>query len=218
MLRLTVLLFVSSCVQAEAETQQQAQQSPPAEIVDAPFEVSDSAEGLLLTWYDDEGPHRAESRDEIPEESRENVRVDSLQLPPDERDPDAVFVADLRSAGQGGDYPVRRFTRIAFDALLDEATEPVEVAVAASDVIIYGASWCGACRSAARYFTRRGVAFEEKDIEREPGAREEMQRKARAAGLRPSGIPVIDFRGTILTGFNQRRIDDLIGNSPSQTL
>jgi hypothetical protein len=37
-----------------------------------------------------------------------------------------------------------------------------------------------------------------------------MQTKARRAGVRPSGIPVIDFRGTILTGFDQARLDSLI--------
>jgi hypothetical protein len=37
-----------------------------------------------------------------------------------------------------------------------------------------------------------------------------MQRKAMAAGIRPSGIPVIDVRGRILTGFDPATLDRLL--------
>ena len=81
--------------------------------------------------------------------------------------------------------------------------------------MIYGASWCGACRQARQFFEREGVAFVDRDIERDPGARDEMNQKARAAGVPTSGIPVIDVRGTILTGFDERRIRQLLAASPS---
>jgi len=208
-------------------------EAPRGEPVEPPFQVAGDAEGLVLTYYDEEGPHTVHRRSDVPEAHRERVRVDSLEIPPEQREPNHVYVADLRNEVQGR-YAVRRFTREAFDDLLDEAAGVDEPPVvegpdpaiahagqAGSDVIIYGASWCGACRSAARYLSQRGVPFEEKDIEREPGARAEMNAKARAAGVRPSGIPVIDFRGNILTGFDQRRIDALIaqtGNSGTTTL
>lgn len=226
-----VLLSVTLCLgcSEDATSGPDPAAAAEGELVEPPFEVSGEAEDLVLTWYDEEGPHLAERRSDIPEEHREHVRVDSLQLAPEERDPDHVYVADLR-AEQGGRYPVRRYSREAFDAVVERAmgvpeqggeqvgSAPVAEATALSHVIIYGASWCGACRAAAAHLRRRGVPFEEKDIERDPGARAEMQRKARAAGVRPSGIPVIDFRGTILTGFDQRRIDQLIGQSATHTL
>ena len=205
------------------------QETPTAEeaqaegaLVEPPFEVRGEADDLVLTWYDAEGPHLAERRSDIPEEHRAQVRVDSLQLAPEERDPAHVYVADLR-VEQDGRYPVRRYSREAFDAIVERAmgvqAAPTEATAGAlGDVVIYGASWCSACRAAASHLRRRGVPFEEKDIERDPGARAEMQRKAQAAGVRPSGIPVIDFRGTILTGFDQRRIDRLIEQSRTRTL
>ena len=226
---LLLLLAVSAaCPQADAPeaATDEAAEGAPAE---PPFEVRGEAEDLVLTWYDEEGPHLAERRSDIPEEHRARVRVDSLRLAPEERDPAHVYVADLR-AEEDGRYPVRRYSREAFDALVEEAmgvaddSASTQVAgstqggAASGEVVIYGASWCSACRAAAAHLRRRGVPFEEKDIERDPGARAEMQRKARAAGVSPSGIPVIDFRGTLLTGFDQRRIDRLIERSATHTL
>lgn len=200
-------------------------EAPQGIPMEPPFEVAGEAEGLVLTYFDEDGPHTVHRRSEVPEALRERVRVDSLEIPPDQRDPNHVYVADLRREVEGR-YAVRRFTREAFDELLDRAAgveEPTEAplegaALASNDVIIYGASWCGACRSAARYLAQRGVPYQEKDIERDQGARAEMNAKARAAGLRPSGIPVIDFRGNILTGFDQRRIDALIAQTGTRTL
>jgi glutaredoxin len=194
------------------------------EVVEPPFAVRGEADRLLLAWFDEEGLHSAASREDVPEERRERVRVESLTIAPEDRlDPEFVYVADLRQAGEHGGYVVRKLQRAAFDALVDRATghdQPVAQAQAQAfagvhgdpnaDIIIYGASWCGACRSAAAFLRQRGVPFQEKDIERDPGARAEMQRKAQEAGVRPSGIPVIDFRGRILTGFDQATMQRLL--------
>jgi glutaredoxin len=192
---------------------------------DPPFGVSGDLDGLMLVWFDEEGPHTATQREDVPEDRRQYVRVDSLRLAPDERlDADHVWVADVR-AERNGEYPVRTLERATFDALVDRAAgttppsevadpgEPTAVAQAGdpnADVIIYGADWCGACRSAASYLRQREVPFVEKNIERDEAALAEMQAKARRAGINPSGIPVIDFRGTMLTGFDPQRLDQLI--------
>lgn len=188
---------------------------------EAPFAVRGDAEGLLLVWFDEEGQHTAHARSEIPESARERVRVDDLSLPPGERlDPDLVYVADLRAPDGSGDYAVRTFARTRFEALVAAAAPPPPEPVAAptavaagdpnADVIIYGASWCNACRGAASFLRSRNIAFVERDVEREPGAREAMMRAASAAGVRPSGIPVIDFRGQIIAGFDRGALERAI--------
>ncbi|MBZ0120442.1 MAG: hypothetical protein K8H88_25850, partial [Sandaracinaceae bacterium] len=53
--------------------------------LEAPFEVRGEAEGLLLVWYDEQGPHTATRRSEVPEAQRAFVRVDDLSLPPEQR-------------------------------------------------------------------------------------------------------------------------------------
>ena len=198
-------------------------ESPPAdpaadtgEVVEPPFAVRGDASGLLLMWFDEEGVHQASSRAAVPEARRGEVRVDSLSLPPDARDPDHVFVADLRNADAEGDYTVRRMRREAFDRRVESYGEPAggegsaSTGAASSDVIVFGASWCGACRQTEAFLRERGIAFVERDIEQDPGARQDMMQRARAAGVSPSGIPVIDFRGRIIEGFDRDALERAI--------
>src|SRR6185312_5109791 len=143
----------------------------------------------------------AQKRSEIPEGQRAAVRIESLNVGPDARlDPDHIYVADLRNPGSDGSFAVQKATRAWFDAQVDRAKP--QPAVEESSVIVYKASWCGVCRNAAAYLKSRHVQFVEKDVEKEPGASEEMQRKAQAKGLHPRGVPVIDFRGEIMLGFD----------------
>lgn len=192
------------------------------ELVEPPFAVQGEADGLLLVWYDAQGgAHPAGSRSEVPEAQRARVRVDALELAPEQRlDPAFVYVADLRAPAGSGRYPVRKLARDVFESSLVSAAAPAtgeqpgeHTASASSDVIIYGASWCGACKQAAQFFHRKGVPFVEKDIEKEPGARSEMVAKARAQGVKTGGIPVIDVRGTMLGGFNPERIEQLLATN-----
>lgn len=187
--------------------------------VSPPFNVRDDLSGLLLVWFDKGGLHTADRRSQIPESRRQYVRVDSLQIAPDKRlDPDYVYIADLRKPDANGSFEVRKYRRDWFEALVDSETgvaaqsdEPSAPTDSnpsgttndkSASVVIYGASWCGACRSAAQYMRKHGIAFVEKDIEKDSNAYAEMQRKARAAGIKPGGLPLIDFRGRIVSGFN----------------
>ena len=182
------------------------------EPVTPPFAVSGELEGLLLVWVDAQGVHTAQKRSEIPEAQRAFVRVDSLNVAPDARlDAEHVYVADVRTPDAKGAYPVSKASRTWFDAQVDRAKPPPAAASAGSDsVVVYKASWCGACKSAAAYLRSRHVNFVEKDVEKDPGASQEMLQKAQAKGLSPRGVPVIDFRGEIMLGFDQARLASLI--------
>ncbi|MDQ3037472.1 MAG: glutaredoxin family protein [Myxococcota bacterium] len=206
------------------ETRAESAGGAPAqgEVVTPPFAVDGDAEGLLLTWFDEQGTHTAGARHEIPEERRGEVRVDSLELAPDARDPEHVFVADLREPAADSRYVVRRVPRAAFDRRVETFGDVLEGGgpattgeVASSDVVIFGASWCGACRETEAYLRGRGVPFVERDIERDPGAREDMQRRAARAGISPRGIPVTDFRGRIIQGFDRPALDRAIRETSS---
>jgi glutaredoxin len=192
------------------------------EPIQPPFAVRGEAEGLLLVYFDHEGLHTVSRRSEIPAEHRAMVRVDDLSAAPEDRlDPELVYVADLRQPGADGHYPVRRMTRAAFEGRVNGAAPAVAAAnppaaapeagePTTADVIVYGASWCGACRSVEAFLRARQIPFVERDIEREPGAREAMLRAARSAGIQPGGIPVIDFRGRIIQGFDQPALERAI--------
>jgi glutaredoxin len=186
--------------------------------------VTDASTDLLLTWIDDKGEFHVEQKvADVPVASRDVVRVaDPVKDPPKLDD---VFVVDLRSPGPAGAYPVRtmsrpEFEKIAVDrrqqhgkVLTPQGAASVAPADARPTVIIYGASWCGPCHQAAAYFKRRGVAFVEKDIEADGSAAREMHAKLASAGMRGGSIPVIDVRGKVIVGFDERAVDRALGQA-----
>ncbi len=179
-----------------------------------PFEVKGELDGLLLVWFDEQGQHTAARASEVPEARREHVRIDSLAVAPDKRlDADHVYVADLRKAQGDGSYAVQIRNRDWLDAHV-QSLQPAP-SIAAGDVTVYMASWCGACKAATAYMRSRDVAFTEKDIEKDSTAAAEMQQKAQAAGKTPRGVPVIDFKGTIMLGYDQAALAQLIDKQGS---
>jgi glutaredoxin len=209
----------------EADPSSAKPEAQKGQKVSPPFDVRDDLNGLLLVWFDKDGLHTADKRSQVPEARREYVRVDSLLIAPEKRlDPDYVYIADLRKPTADGSYEVRKYRRDWFEELVDH-----EAGVAKSDkpssptdsnrsdkpkdatapVIIYGAPWCVACRVAAQYLRKNGIAVVEKDIEKDSSAYAEMQQKARAAGVQPGGLPLIDFRGHIVSGFNPDVLNQL---------
>ncbi len=80
-------------------------------------------------------------------------------------------------------------------------------------VIIYGASWCGACHQAAAWLKKKNVSYVEKDIEADAKADEEMRAKLDKAGLRGGSIPVIDVRGVVMVGFSAPRVEEALGRT-----
>lgn len=206
--------------------------APELEAAAEPPVVTEATAGLRFTWIDERGNfHVEEKLGDVPEGAREVVRV----ADPDREGPGSgrVWLADLRAAGDGGHYVVRSAPRDDFEKVAVErrakhgavlapklassaSAGPAGSAsgaasagapVSGADVVIYGASWCGPCHKAAAYLKKKGVAFVEIDIERDAVAQREMKAKLAKAGVRGGSIPVIDVRGRILVGFDERAVD-----------
>ena len=77
-------------------------------------------------------------------------------------------------------------------------------------VIVYGTSWCGYCKKAREYLAAHHIPFEDKDIEKDDGAADELARKAADQGIHPGGVPVIDVHGKLIVGFNRVALDHLL--------
>jgi len=178
--------------------------------------ITNESTDLLFTWIDDKGEFHVEPKvAAVPEPSREFVRVADPVKDPAKLDD--VFVADLRTVGPDGRYPVKTMARTEFEKLAVErrTNKKLEARPAASvlpgaerpTVIIYGASWCGPCHQAAAYLKAHHVQFVEKDIESDSGAAREMHAKLEAAGMRGGSIPIIDVKGKLMVGFDERAMD-----------
>lgn len=74
-----------------------------------------------------------------------------------------------------------------------------------SNVTIYSTPTCGYCHMAKEFFSRNNVTFEEKDVASDMEARQEMLEKSQQMG-----VPVIDVDGTILVGFNEPKLRELL--------
>jgi glutaredoxin len=212
--------------------------SPPTDPQPAALTVSDASDAFLFTWIDDKGDFHVETRvADVPIMGRDAVRVADPGKDDGSRG-DRVFVADLRQTRADGSYVVRTMARSDFEAIAlarreksgptlanaapppsssaaDPAGAPVggEAHASRAVVIVYGAAWCGACHEATRYLRRKGIAYVEKDVEKDPSAEREMQEKLARNGLRGGSIPVLDVRGKIMIGFNPSEVDAALGQA-----
>ncbi len=194
--------------------------------------VKGDSTGLLFTYLDEKGDfHVVERVGDVPESSRELVRV--MDPTRDDPNPESVMISDLRHANDDGIFAVKPMSRSEFDKVALErrkkngltlATVPSaapsgsagaagHVNAAAGPIIIYGASWCGACHEAAAYLKSRNIPFVEKDIEADSSAQREMNAKIARAGVRGGSIPIIDVHGKILQGFSAQAIEQALKGS-----
>jgi glutaredoxin-like YruB-family protein len=70
------------------------------------------------------------------------------------------------------------------------------------NVTIYTATWCGFCHAAKDYFDKKGVKYDDRDVEHDP---KYMMEAVNKSGQR--GIPVIDIDGKVIIGFDRPAID-----------
>jgi glutaredoxin len=71
-------------------------------------------------------------------------------------------------------------------------------------VIMYTTARCGACIHAKEYFARKGVRYEERDVEKSDAARAEFGK------LGGRGVPLILIGNERMEGFDERRLNELL--------
>ena len=75
-----------------------------------------------------------------------------------------------------------------------------------SSIIVYSTPTCRYCDLAKQFLKDNGVAYEEINVAVDRKAAQEMIAKSGQMG-----VPVIDFDGEIIIGFNRGRLAELIG-------
>lgn len=193
-----------------------------------PLVLRDDTKDILLTWVDPTGDfHVVQTLNDVPPDAKDKVRV--VLTTKDEGTTDPVYVADLRQKKVDQTYPVTTLPRASWEELGAakrkarlEALAPVasaQAGIASKEtpvatgrlVTIYGAKWCGACRQAKSYLTKKGVRFLEKDVDESPTVQAELRAKLSKAGMPPtSSIPILDVGGKVLVGFSQSAIDSAL--------
>jgi glutaredoxin len=197
-----------------------ASASPPRADVDGepPMPVvTDDAKDLLFSFVDAHGRVQAASSiANVPEQVRARVLVVDLTKSPEQRQAHRyAFFADLTAKDPDGRYPVSVVSR--YDAARGQVRAPMAPAPEGS-VVVYSAQWCGFCKKAKAWMTSKNVPFIERDVEKMPGAQQELDAKLAAAGTSGGGIPVIDWSGTIVMGFDAARLEKLLREKPPSAL
>jgi glutaredoxin-like YruB-family protein len=75
----------------------------------------------------------------------------------------------------------------------------------AKSVTVYSATWCAFCHAAKDYLDKKGVKYEDRDVESKKEWAEEAQTKSGQ-----TGIPVLDIDGTVIVGFDRPKIDEAL--------
>lgn len=78
---------------------------------------------------------------------------------------------------------------------------------AQTTVIVYSTPWCAFCKTEKQYLEHLGVTFISRDIEEQPEFKDELDKKL---GGNFTGVPVTDIDGELVTGFDRRKIDELL--------
>ncbi|HNB36235.1 MAG TPA: glutaredoxin domain-containing protein [Anaerolineales bacterium] len=73
-------------------------------------------------------------------------------------------------------------------------------------VLVFSTPTCSFCTMAKNYFRQKGIKFTDIDVSRDQAAARDMVRRSGQMG-----VPVIDIGGKIIVGFDQPRINSLLG-------
>ena len=163
--------------------------------------------------------------DGVPEQSRDLVLV----IPEAGAPAGLAYVADLRTANEGGEYSYKVVHVQELDKALDESRGAAEApdaagntsvasSVARDEVIMFSASWCGVCTQARRWFRNKGIEVVERDIEKDKNARTamlDMAKKAGANGSQLNGVPIIFVNGQMFPGFDPYKIQAALKSAKS---
>lgn len=74
-------------------------------------------------------------------------------------------------------------------------------------VTVYGTPWCAFCKTEKQYLEHLGVSFTSRDIEEQPEYKDQLDK---LLGGNFTGVPVTTIGDEIVTGFDRRKIDELL--------
>jgi glutaredoxin len=212
-LPLALILALAACkAPAPTAAAEQAPSAPPPADLKTP-DVRPGTDSLLFTFVEGYRVRVVTKIDEVPERVRERVLVTDLRMSAEDRSAHRYnYFADLTQPQADGSYPVSVVSR--YDAAAGQGVKVGLPKPPAGAVVIYTAEWCGFCKKEMAWMDEQGVVYVKRDVEKQPGASAELQEKLKAAGVQAGGIPVTDWLGELVVGFNKPKLEKLLEEKP----
>jgi len=190
----------------KSEPQVKAVEKAP--ILPADQSLDPKADHYLFTFVQNGRSHTVASVDQVPQAFRARVSVTDVSLTPTQRQAHRVnYFADLTEVDADGRYRIIALSR--YNAALGEGIRATLPPLPKGAVVLYSAEWCGFCQKTKAYFKRENIVFAERDVDKMPGASEELAEKLKKENIKAGGIPVSDWEGTIVVGYDTKTFDAL---------
>jgi len=219
---LIIAITIASCsrkklVSGEGDNPSQlaSQAPPPSDQLDKIQVNSDNP--AIYMFYNGSDFESVSKIADVPESARGWVRI-IPRMTATRKKTNMLYVADLRDVDDNGNYSYVAMTRKSFEnaAQFRQDSGASEIGnnetVEAPPVILYATDWCGVCKKARHWLTKKNIEFVEKNIEKDRSAAVELQEKAKQQGISTNGVPVIDVGGTLMSGFDEGRITQLLAS------
>ena len=216
-----------------AQSPEEARREAEAALL-AKLKIDENTPKTLFTYLDEKGAYvTVEKAADVPDPYRNDVVVVNLALSPQAREAQTkVAVADLNRKNTDGSFVLRLEDRATFETALKlkrqwglstlaKTPKPVDpaklpkLAPNTDKIVLYGTSWCGYCKKLKLWLTEHKLPFVERDVEKDDGAQEELLARCQAAGTACNGVPVLDFKGAIIPGYNPPMMEKLLTAAPA---
>jgi glutaredoxin len=182
--------------------------APPASPAPAPAARADSGDvepmpGERTYWSvvaEDGSVQFYDELDRVPEALRAKAKPISMGSASSSDADDPLSRAEAASSAAWGATGSQSAPAPPAARLPDDGAAPAE-----AGVVVYTTSWCPWCRKTLAWLDEQGVAYVNKDIERNLEWRRELIEKTGQAA-----IPVVEMRGQIVRGFDPERMEQLL--------
>jgi hypothetical protein len=93
------------------------------------------------------------------------------------------------------------------------SVDPTGAAPPADGIVVYGASWCGACADTRAWLDERQIPYAFRNIEVDVEAAADAVALCASLDVVADRIPVIDLAGRVVVGFDPTRLATILGAS-----
>ena len=189
--------------------------------------VTDNSSKIMFSWFEGNEAKTALDIADIPDGVKKEVRVQDLAVPPDKRNPEWIFLANLTKKNAEGGYAVRTVHRDKYEqkrhpeqkknsASSDLANADSQSAASQSNVIMYATPHCPHCKKARRWLLEQKIPYNEINLEKDQTAAVALAQKGQAQGVPTGGVPMFEINGRLIPGFDPAAIRKALTQPPSK--